>query len=400
MSLITDYGIQPIQAGQSQEYLSANEAMQRLLDLIANPTDVAVTSGNVALTAAQARYGLINATSVGDPGANREISVPSGLEGIWVVRNAIGSSRELTFKVDGGTGVTIPDGESRLCYSRGGSAAESISVTVSGYATETYVDDAIAALVDSSPAALNTLNELAAALGDDENFAATVTTALADKVDTSDPRLTDERDPTDHGHTGTGDGGSLDTPVFDVQGSNPSTPAAGKMKVFAKEDGSGDPRLYAINEDGTVYDLTHYISSWLGLNDVPNSYTGYGGGRPFISRAEDGITFTDDEPIQLTDGATIATDCSALPAQGAKFYVTLGGNRAFSTPSSVLQGMALTYYLTQDGTGTRNPTWWAGIKWRGGSAPNLAAAAANSIAVVTLHYINSVWIGNYSEAYS
>lgn len=40
---------------------------------------------------------------------------------------------------------------------------------------------AVAALVDSAPAALNTLNELAAAFGDDANFAATVTAALAGK---------------------------------------------------------------------------------------------------------------------------------------------------------------------------------------------------------------------------
>ncbi|WP_425358651.1 phage tail protein [Escherichia coli] len=40
---------------------------------------------------------------------------------------------------------------------------------------------AIAALVDSSPDALNTLNELAAALGDDPNFATTMTNALAGK---------------------------------------------------------------------------------------------------------------------------------------------------------------------------------------------------------------------------
>ncbi len=40
---------------------------------------------------------------------------------------------------------------------------------------------AIAALVDSSPDALNTLNELAAALGNDPNFATTMTSALAGK---------------------------------------------------------------------------------------------------------------------------------------------------------------------------------------------------------------------------
>jgi hypothetical protein len=44
---------------------------------------------------------------------------------------------------------------------------------------------AVAAIVDSAPATLDTLNELAAALGDDANFASTVTTALGNKIDTS-----------------------------------------------------------------------------------------------------------------------------------------------------------------------------------------------------------------------
>ncbi|EFC7587635.1 phage tail protein [Escherichia coli] len=48
-------------------------------------------------------------------------------------------------------------------------------------ATTGFVKSAIAALVASSPAALDTLNELAAALGNDPNFATTVTNALAGK---------------------------------------------------------------------------------------------------------------------------------------------------------------------------------------------------------------------------
>lgn len=47
--------------------------------------------------------------------------------------------------------------------------------------TTAFVQAAIAALIDSSPGALDTLNELAAALGDDPNFASTITTALAGK---------------------------------------------------------------------------------------------------------------------------------------------------------------------------------------------------------------------------
>ena len=49
-------------------------------------------------------------------------------------------------------------------------------------ATTAYADAAIAALADSAPSTLNTLNELAAALGDDANYAATTTTAIGTKM--------------------------------------------------------------------------------------------------------------------------------------------------------------------------------------------------------------------------
>jgi hypothetical protein len=55
-------------------------------------------------------------------------------------------------------------------------------LTSNSYATETYVDTAVQAVIDSAPAALDTLNELAAALGDDANFAGTMTTSLAGKL--------------------------------------------------------------------------------------------------------------------------------------------------------------------------------------------------------------------------
>ena len=58
--------------------------------------------------------------------------------------------------------------------------------SITGLATETYVDTAVSNLVDTAPAALDTLNELAAALGDDADFAGTVTTSLAAKANTAD----------------------------------------------------------------------------------------------------------------------------------------------------------------------------------------------------------------------
>lgn len=49
-------------------------------------------------------------------------------------------------------------------------------------ATTAFVAAAIAALTDSAPGTLDTLNEIAAALGDDPDFAATITTAIAGKA--------------------------------------------------------------------------------------------------------------------------------------------------------------------------------------------------------------------------
>lgn len=52
-------------------------------------------------------------------------------------------------------------------------------------ATESYVNIAVANVIDSAPGALNTLNELAAALGDDANFSTTVTNELGKKLSVS-----------------------------------------------------------------------------------------------------------------------------------------------------------------------------------------------------------------------
>ncbi|MGC3892331.1 phage tail protein [Pseudomonas urmiensis] len=57
-------------------------------------------------------------------------------------------------------------------------------------ATTAFVRSAITALVGASPAALDTLNELALALGNDPNFSATITAALSTKAPLASPALT------------------------------------------------------------------------------------------------------------------------------------------------------------------------------------------------------------------
>lgn len=54
-----------------------------------------------------------------------------------------------------------------------------LSINTNEIASQTYVNQAIANLVDTSPALLNTLNEIAAAINDDPNFSTTITTAIS-----------------------------------------------------------------------------------------------------------------------------------------------------------------------------------------------------------------------------
>lgn len=83
-----------------------------------------------------------------------------------------------------GSGSQIPV----ITYNAQGQITSTSTATLnipSNIATETYVQTQISNLVDSSPETLNTLNELAAALNDDPNFATTITNQIGLKANTS-----------------------------------------------------------------------------------------------------------------------------------------------------------------------------------------------------------------------
>ena len=92
-------------------------------------------------------------------------------------------------------GADTPIGSNATIFDNGnanfGGNVEALSLTISGVSvnTSTQVDAKIAALesslTDGAPGALNTLNELAASLGDDANFASTMTNLIATKANTS-----------------------------------------------------------------------------------------------------------------------------------------------------------------------------------------------------------------------
>ena len=78
-------------------------------------------------------------------------------------------------------------GSKRLLNISSEAMAASNSMTYGGLnvATEQYVSTQVSNLVASAPGTLDTLNELAAALGDDPNFATTITNSIATKLDAS-----------------------------------------------------------------------------------------------------------------------------------------------------------------------------------------------------------------------
>ena len=64
-------------------------------------------------------------------------------------------------------------------------ASNSATRLPSQQSVKAYVDAEVSGLVASAPGALNTLNELAAAIGDDANFSTTITNSIASKLDSA-----------------------------------------------------------------------------------------------------------------------------------------------------------------------------------------------------------------------
>lgn len=149
-----------------------------------------VTGGGSSFSAVS--YGdVIEVSGATNAANNKEMRVISKAGDVLTVRTADGTS--LTTETAGAS-VTITKGNHRVI-----TVPNTVDMKVftaeqsensQKVASTMYVRTAISNLLDSSPAALDTLNELAAAIGDDANFGATVTTSLATKVNRDFDNLT------------------------------------------------------------------------------------------------------------------------------------------------------------------------------------------------------------------
>lgn len=108
---------------------------------------------------------------------------------------AIGGSGTFATKSYVTSAVAAVDVSSQLTNYLTTSAAASTflsqATAASTYATQSYVATQISDVIGAAPSALNTLKELADALGSDASFSATVTTSLGTKADRTLSNLTD-----------------------------------------------------------------------------------------------------------------------------------------------------------------------------------------------------------------
>ena len=181
------------------------------VDFVNNAVNGSVTvsiAGNGSTTLNTAQYSAAIITFTGVLTGNKTVIFPV-ISSQWQVVNNTSGNFTVTVKTSTGTGVLVTQGTSSNIYSNGANIGlqqtDFISPVMTGnptaptpivndnsksVATTEFIKRAIDNLVAAAPGTLDTLNEIAKSLGDDPNFATTMTNALALKAPLASPPLT------------------------------------------------------------------------------------------------------------------------------------------------------------------------------------------------------------------
>ena len=145
-----------------------------------------------------------------------------------------------------------------------------------GYATESYVNTSVSNLVDSAPSTLDTLNELAAALGDDANFSTTVTNSIATKLPLAGGTLTGNLSFGDNNKAIFGAGSDLQI-YHDGSHSYITDVGTGNLRLQGDNlvlQNSDATKNYAVAVNGGAIDLRHNNSVKLATTATGIDVTG------------------------------------------------------------------------------------------------------------------------------
>lgn len=144
------------------------------------PTTGDLSTGELAINTADKRLFTNNAGTIVEIG-----TAPStqAIAGNATVGGTLGVTGNTTLSGTLSAGATtLASGSVSGNFEVTGTLTVATPSNTTDAASKGYVDAQVSALIDSAPGALDTLNELAAAINDDANFATTVTNALAGKL--------------------------------------------------------------------------------------------------------------------------------------------------------------------------------------------------------------------------
>ena len=182
---------------------------------------------------------------------------------------------------------------------------QSASDNSTNVATTAYVTTALSNLVDSSPSALNTLNELAAALNDDASFSTTVNNSIATKSPLANPTFT----------TAINGGDGVTLQLGDNQ------------DIVFKHHASGYGHLE--NKTGTFYIDSETFTIRTDIDDLETALFIDANQRVGINQVPGGNNFT----LQVTGRLTDGTDGRAAKIKGFGTQTSIGS----TGPTLVIQ---------------------------------------------------------------